>query len=43
MDSPETELDLWINRVNIDTIRFRLDLPTRFGSGPIASNEVSML
>ncbi len=38
----DTESVRWMSRVNIDTIRFRLVLPTRFSSRSIASNDKSI-
>ena len=40
VDPSDTVSVRWINRVNMDTIRFRLVLPTRLSSGSIASNEM---
>ena len=42
IDCSETVSVCWINRVNIDTIRFKLVLPIRFDSASIASNEISI-
>jgi hypothetical protein len=42
IDPSETVSVRWINRVNIDTIRFKLVFPIRLGSESIASNDKSI-